>query len=495
MHVQQPATARIRWTCCSQMNSSATPQLILGLLIAAAMLVISYQTMSPMMLFGVAFIPIIVWVVLELPFLPALTFAILSATRLHEAYPGAESLRPALAAGFLMTLAAIWHLGLRRTLKPYYAPELKWLSLLTVFIVLGLITSFSRANTLSAITDLWLKLYLTVLLIAWLTRTGFELRVNCTAMVASAALISFSALQVVGQRTELGTAERAALTGMIGDPNDLTLSLIPPLALSVAYIYTRTNYALAVLGLVTATLVMVVALHAMSRGSLLSIAAMLLVVGYLLGRWKAVVTLGILSSPMLVLIAMRLMLRSDLVASGPLGDDSSQDRLHAWYAALKMGFSNPLWGVGHGNFFDAFHAYADRWENYRNMAVHSTWLECFAQLGFPGLIAFVIMIYFAFRSLLESKRILEEVNGCRELHAITIGLIGGLAGYCVGATFLTQFVGWMLYIVVAFSVALRRHLAEAYPDASAAAGRSGGRAKRHPSPAPAGIWASPPPRG
>lgn len=495
MHVPPPAPARSQWTCCSQMSSSATPQLIVGLLIAAAMSIVAYQTMSPVVLLGFAFIPVIVWVVLELPFLPALVFAILSSTRLHEAYPGAETMRPALVAAILAILAAAWHLGLRRTLKPYYAPELKWLSLLTAFIVLGLITSYNRTDTLSAITDQWLKLYLTVLLIAWLTRTGFELRVNCAAMVASAAIVSIVALVSLGQRTELATAERVAVAGMIGDPNDLTLSLIPPLALSVAYIYSRANYALAAMGLATAALIMLVVLHAMSRGSLLSIAAMLLVVGYLFGRWKAVVALGILGSPMLVLIAVRLMTRSDLVASGPIGDASSQDRLHAWSAALKMGFSNPLWGVGHGNFNGAFHDYAERWENYRNMAVHSTWLECFAQLGFPGLIAFVIMIYFSFRSLLESKRILEQVNGCRELHAITIGLIGGLAGYCVGATFLTQFMGWMLYIVVAFSVALRRQLAEAYPEASAAVGRSGSRAKRHPSPAPAGIWASPPPRG
>lgn len=494
MHAPLPVTPRSSGTCCFQMSSSVTSQLVVGLLIAAAMSIVAYQTLSPVVLLGFAFIPVIVWIVLERPFLTALAFAILSATRVHEAYPDIGALRPALAAAILTILAAVWHLGLRRTLKPFFAPELKWLSLLTLFITLGFITSHNRMVTLYEIPE-WLKLYITVVLIAWLTRTSFELRVNCAAMVVSAAMVSVAALQGLGQRTELGLAERVGLLGMIGDPNDLALTLMPALALAVAYICSRANYGLAAVGLVAAALILLVNVHAMSRGSLLSIATMLLVVGYLIGRMKAVVVLGILSAPVLTLIVMRLLTRADLATTGGLGDASSQDRLHAWAAALKMGFSKPLWGVGHQNFYNAFHFYADRWEGYRNMVTHSTWLECFAQLGFPGLIAFVAMIYVAFRSLFESKRILEQVNGCRELHAITIGLIGGLAGYCVGATFLSQFTGWILYIIVAFCVALRKQLADAYPDESAAVARVERKARRLKTPAPSGIWVTPPSRG
>ena len=139
-------------------------------------------------------------------------------------------------------------------------------------------------------------------------------------------------------------------------------------------------------------------------------------------------------------------------------DESAQERLSAWGAAINMALAKPLAGVGIGNFAPSFFSYVEDFPG-RDMTAHSTWFGVLGETGWPGLIAFLAMVGACFRSVLRSYVRLRASGAPPIMSATAFALVSGLLGFCVAGSFLTQGFGWPIYIMVGLTAAVSRYSA------------------------------------
>jgi O-antigen ligase len=105
------------------------------------------------------------------------------------------------------------------------------------------------------------------------------------------------------------------------------------------------------------------------------------------------------------------------------------DRLIIWEVVGEVFLSNPFFGVGLGNFRDAFFANA-AWLHvdlaYPSLHAHSTYLEILADTGAFGILGYLAFLFLVARRLLGIWR--SGVN-----QVLTLASIGSLAAYSVFA--------------------------------------------------------------
>lgn len=114
-------------------------------------------------------------------------------------------------------------------------------------------------------------------------------------------------------------------------------------------------------------------------------------------------------------------------------------RLELWGAALGMARDHPLTGVGLGNFKSAVSAYGSGEGDVWRMA-HNAYLEIAAEMGLPGLTAFLGIIYTSCRSMDRLRRQVRR-SGPAVLHQASAGIEAGLIGFAVALFFVS---GWFL---------------------------------------------------
>jgi O-antigen ligase len=160
-----------------------------------------------------------------------------------------------------------------------------------------------------------------------------------------------------------------------------------------------------------------------------------------------------------LLVAVPNPMTERLLASGLRGDvtdagvaASNRQRRGALRGGLRMVADNPLTGVGLGNFKNALPDYVDL---EGSSLAHNTYLEVAAELGIPALIAFSIVIVAALRSLERSARV-ARLMGDQYLHDLALGLQAGLAGYLVGATFLSAQHEKFFWLVMFLSITVEQ---------------------------------------
>jgi O-antigen ligase len=139
-------------------------------------------------------------------------------------------------------------------------------------------------------------------------------------------------------------------------------------------------------------------------------------------------------------------------------------RLEAWKAAVRMAMARPLTGVGLKNYSANFFYYSDWWEGFAK-AVHSTWFSVLSEGGWIAFGLFIAMVVGTSRSALRSATLSSPAVAGEgydaATHTMAQALVGGIAGFVVSGTFLTQGFTWPIYILLALSVAVARSLAAA----------------------------------
>lgn len=152
----------------------------------------------------------------------------------------------------------------------------------------------------------------------------------------------------------------------------------------------------------------------------------------------------------------------------PSGGDqeSSQDRLALWQAGLAMFTAHPWSGVGLGNFKQALADYAPPGTDL-NFIAHNTYIEMAAEMGWPGLVAFLLILLATDRALARARHVARSRGAELTLCAAT-GLRAGLAGFLVAAFFLSAAFLKQLWFAVFISACLP-HLADLEAGAGAEA--------------------------
>src|SRR5262249_24711078 len=127
-----------------------------------------------------------------------------------------------------------------------------------------------------------------------------------------------------------------------------------------------------------------------SRGGL--VGALLVPGVYVVRRWglKAVIPAALVALPLLMLGGR----------SGEAAEMSTELRYEAWATGLAMFYHSPIFGVG-ARLFGAHHF----------LTAHNTFVLVMAELGFPGMVMFVSIVYLSFKTLIVGLGELRGVPG------------------------------------------------------------------------------------
>jgi probable O-glycosylation ligase (exosortase A-associated) len=240
--------------------------------------------------------------------------------------------------------------------------------------------------------------------------------------------------------------------GMLNDNNTFALGLNMALPLLVAIVLSERSRLLRLAAAGMALLDILTILFTFSRGGLLTLA----VVGVLL-IWRsrrpllaaAVLALGLLAAVALTSSGLQQQYL-DRAASirNYQQDHSALGRLNSWRVSWRVFQDYPLFGVGPNNLETVFYQYTPR--RVRFHVAHNSYLELLAECGLPALLLFLAMLAASFVRLERLRR---------RPAAPWVGTYAGmlqasLAAYMVGSLFLNMAYFDLAYHLVGLGVSL-----------------------------------------
>lgn len=426
----------------------------LSLLIGAAW----YLVPHPAMVILIAFIPLGALFIINKAFWFVILFVVFSFFRIHEALPLLYPLKIPLLLSMGALSALLWHSLISKELKIYWHPSLNWLSIFWVLTIIGIVFASNRTIALAEFKGIYWKIIVMSLAIVWLVNTTENLAKTAMTIIYAGALVS--TIAVYNSVNSIGLVEGSRVTigrdfgSMLGDPNDLALVLLFPLAFAISQTTTPgISHFKRIISALVCVLLLAAIIATQSRGGLLGSIAVIGIFALKLIRSKVLLlSLGSIAAIILYLVAGIADRASGGAAEQGI-DESAMGRIYAWEAAIKMAVENPLTGVGLNNFFSNYFFYSAHWDGL-NHAVHSTWFGVLAETGFIGLMIFVILIISLIRTSRSTLARLSEAGTAvaPELNAVAYAVYAGLIGTIVSGTFLTQGFNWPIYILAALTV-------------------------------------------
>ncbi|MCG9590902.1 O-antigen ligase family protein, partial [Vibrio diabolicus] len=362
-----------------------------------------------------------------------------------------------LSLGALAALA--FHLLISRQLTAFWHPSLKWLCIFWGLVIIGIVFASSRDIAITVFKNTYWKIIIMTLAITWLITKPAQLAQMSKAIIFAGLLIGLVALQNAANGIDLVEGTRVSIGrsigSVLGDPNDLALVLMFPLAFTVSQLMEkRSPKHLRLFALVTCLVLFFAIIETQSRGGLLGSLSVFAYFAFKHIKSKTLVlVLGAVAAIVLYAFAGISGRESGGAAEDGI-DASAMGRLYAWEAAFKMALHHPLTGVGLDNFYFNYYFYSPHWDGI-NHAVHSTWFGVLAETGFVGLAVFITLIVSLIRTSLHSISLLTPTSD----YTLSVGanaVLSGLIGTIVSGTFLTQGFTWPIYILAALTVVVSR---------------------------------------
>jgi len=415
---------------------------------------------NPAVAVAIAVLPLGLLFVLSQTFWFVTFFVLFSFFRIHEVVPVLYPLKIPLMLSLGALSALLWHSVISRELKIYWHRSLTWLALFWGLVILGVVFASNRPIALEYFKNMYWKIIVMTLAITWLLDGTKNLARISLLITLSGLLVGCVAL--FNSINGIGLVEGSRVTigrdfgSMLGDPNDLALVLMFPLAFSVSLVTTRSlPISLRVIGAFTSVILLFAVIATQSRGGLLGAMAVFGVYAYKLIKSKTLFfSVGAIAAAVLY-AAAGISGRASGGASEAGVDASAMGRLYAWEAAFKMSLDNPLTGVGLDNFYFNYYYYSSHWDGL-NHAVHSTWFGVLAETGILGLTVFICFIGSLIITAKNTLKTLESKPSYYDkyLTASANAVYTGLIGTIVSGTFLTQGFNWPIYILAALTIAV-----------------------------------------
>jgi O-antigen ligase len=392
-----------------------------------------------------------------LAYFGVLMFTVLLYTRPHDIWPevfGDSPIIkyvavPAIAIYIISKLIS----GERLTI---WIKEVKLVGFLVLISVLFTPIATEPDYAVTMLTEVFLKVVAIFILMVNLIDTRERLRMMLKLVVMCGTYNAYIAIQnyAAGKFESISTigAPRVegAVGGMFGNANDFAaaLNMVLPLAIVLAL----TSRGLPRLFYFACTAVLAVSIIvSFSRGGFLTLIAMGGFMLWKIGRHNRVATtmsalllFGVFSLAMPNAYGDRLftILNTQQDATG-----SAQERQGLMLHAVLIAIRHPITGIGIGN----IGAYMDK-------VTHNSYIEIAAELGIPGLIAYLMLIFAPMRSLKRIAKRTEDFKRPqdRELYLLSIGIHATIIGYIVCSFFASYQYFWYLYYPVAYAIAIRR---------------------------------------
>jgi putative inorganic carbon (hco3(-)) transporter len=326
------------------------------------------------------------------------------------------------------------------------------LKMLLLILALGLITlpfAQSRSDSLTVILDSLFKIIIIfVLIINVIDRRErllafLNLLIGCGTLFSLSALLSFIRGDVEAKSGRI----EGLVGGVFGNPNDLSvaLNIILPLAIVMAIsnegskrkLYSMCAFLLALAVILT-----------FSRAGFLGL---VVVGGFLLWRLQRRHRVFPIIAVIILIFASVTILPGGYghrlaTIFNPSNDEteSAQQRQELLFRAVDVAIHRPILGVGLGN----FHLYSRH-----EMKAHNSYLEIWAEIGLPGLFAYLILLFAPFRGLrkIENDQFVRD-----EFYYLSLGLQAAIASYLIGSFFASIQYLWFVYYPIGFAISLQR---------------------------------------
>ncbi|MAF42141.1 MAG: oligosaccharide repeat unit polymerase [Cyanobium sp. ARS6] len=430
------------------------------------LLFIPYPELILAIPFAIPLVLIAVIGALAYPFLVVISFVAFSYFRIHEAIPQIYPLRIPLILAIATAGVLTYHIAIRNTVRPYWRYELSILSVFAAQVLLSVIFSTNRANSLEFFLSIFAKTLLMVPAIIWLTRKSYEFKLTTYTFIICGTLLSVIGL--INKFKGVGLVEGSRITiarefsSVLGDPNDLASILLCPLSFAAALYFSNKKIIFRLISILSFLLILYAIFSTQSRGGLLGAATIFYVYfARVIKPKKIAPVLGLIS-----LVIMALLSGISDRSSGGINelsqsgvDASSMGRIYAWGASIEMAIAHPIAGVGVNNFLNNFWEFSSYWDG-QNKAAHSAWFEILGETGFAGLIVYLILISRILKVSRENMHLVfsSKFKFNSDTEVVARALHSSLLGIIVSSTFLSQGFAWSGYIIFSLTLALNTYV-------------------------------------
>ncbi len=330
--------------------------------------------------------------------------------------------------------------------------------------MIGTITSINPTGSFRDLTIHFVSLGLVFVMINSIENLD-EFNTIITFVVFSATIVGLIGLYqyIVGVPIDAAWVDvennpdiKARVYSVFGNPNVLAeyLIMIIPISISLFWYSKRIHKKLIFAG--TSGILILSLVLTLSRGGWLGFAFSALVFVLLVERRLLlsiipIVVGGVFFLPQSIL--------NRIMSIGNFADSSNAYRLKMWQITLDIIKDHPIAGVGFGHlpFKETFETYIRTMPTYH---AHNTYLEIAAELGIPGLIAFLFLLFIVFKYGI--KLLVNQED--KYIRIMAAGLFSGLAGLLVhGAVenviYLTKIIiyFWILIGFILVLMKIKKH--------------------------------------
>jgi putative inorganic carbon (HCO3(-)) transporter len=357
------------------------------------------------------------------------------------------------------------------------SPEILGVGALAAVMLLTVPFSVWPGGALGTFTDVYFKVVLI-----------FILMVNSIKGIKALQWFNWLILSAVGYVAARGVVDYAtgnnllkgrlngSISGLMGNPNDLAMNMVTFVPLAVMIAITRGRKMPRAVAAVIAVLMVATILFTKSRGAILGLAAVFIVVvieGRKLRRGLGMLAVvGVLAATPLLpsWFWTRVVSITDAEQDESGSREARKTLMREGWAAFV---AHPLTGVGAGQFKN--YNPPDRGEPWRE--THNVFLQIASELGIFGLLAFLVLVWQAAAALLWTRRMFSatsarsrpptakpgtvpiveafrpEERDWMRMH--TVAMSASLAGWLVCAQFGSAGYYWTFYYLLALIVAAR----------------------------------------
>ena len=385
-----------------------------------------------------------------------------------ETIPGTSGASLTKAAGLLLALGWLAVLATRGDAKADLLRQQPFVSAVLILFIAWAALSFAWSDQPSSALEASYRLALNGALL-FIVFTAVRTRRDATRVLA-AFVVGATVATLVGILTGGTHAQGADPTARLGieyeNPNQLAATLVASLALAVGLGLAARRSSLArAAAFGAAAFSLLGILLTVSRGGLVALAVAAVAAIFLGGRWRPAAAMV---SILLVLCAVFyfLALAPPLARERVTASDAGSGREDIWRVAWRVVESNPVQGIGAGNFPTSSIHYLlapgllrqSQFIVDEQKVTHNLYLGTWAELGIIGLLLLLSLIVSLLRLGLQAIREFERKGDISMeilARAQLIALIGVLASFAFSSDVYKKQL-WLLFAMMPTMLAIAR---------------------------------------
>jgi O-antigen ligase len=186
-----------------------------------------------------------------------------------------------------------------------------------------------------------------------------------------------------------------------------------------------------------------------SRGAFLGLFISILVLAWKIGRRNRLAIATLVIAFGLAFLALAPSSYMDRMATirNPSQEASALSRRNVLFRSIRVAITNPLLGVGMGNFHIV---------SIKELVSHNAYTQVAADMGIPAMVVYILFIITPFKQLRRIERETSVSRRGSKYYYLAVGLQASLVGYMVSSFFGAVAYQYYIYYLVGYAICLRR---------------------------------------